>query len=91
MVEAALLALAAEWEGFMCPICADKKWRNFPFCRRCSIRLQRVGMMARLKPYSGRPFAVLVRRHMAYYYDLCRDYLAVSKRLPHRIAEEVNA
>ena len=90
MVEAVLLALAAEWESSTCAICAGEKWVNFPFCRRCSIRLQRIGMMARLKPFAGRPFGVVIRRHMAYYYDLCRDYLAVSKRLPCR-TEEANA
>lgn len=72
--------LDAEWTGVVCAICGDEKWAQFPFCRHCSIRLQRIGLMSRLKPYAGHSFSVVVRRKMVTYYDLCRDYLIVSAR-----------
>lgn len=86
-----IIALAEEWDSTVCAVCGDAKWKKFPFCRRCSIRLQRAGLMKKLRPYASHSFGVLLRRQMVHYYDLCRDYLVVSKRLPHLAAEEVNA
>jgi hypothetical protein len=70
-----IIALCEEWESEICAVCGSDKWRNFPFCRRCSIRLQRIGLMKELKPYGGHSFGVLLRKRMVRYYDLCRDYL----------------
>ena len=77
-----IVTLAKEWESSKCAVCGDDKWENYPFCRSDSIRLQRIGLMRRLKPYGGHRFGVLKRMEMVEYYDLCRDYLIVSKKFP---------
>jgi hypothetical protein len=50
---AAMLVLHAEWDSKECPICKTVKWAYHPFCRGCSIRLQRMHLMAGLVPWRG--------------------------------------
>lgn len=80
----AVCALLEEWEGERCAVCASAKWARFPFCRRCSIRLQRIGLMRSLKVFAGRRFMDLFHmrlgRKFVKRYDLCRDYLITSRR-----------
>jgi hypothetical protein len=35
--------LVSEWRSAIC-ICGAEKWRNYPLCKRCSIRASRVGL-----------------------------------------------
>src|SRR5205814_8509695 len=30
-----------DWESKVCPVCKSEKWKNSPFCRSCSIKIQR--------------------------------------------------
>lgn len=84
VIRAAAVYLEA-WESQSCPVCGSAKWKHFPFCRHCSIRLQRIGLMTRF-PARGTPARVIFRskffRRWTRYYDLCRDWLIVSKRSP---------
>jgi hypothetical protein len=48
--QAAIEALAdfrREYESEVCVVCKSEKWRLYPFCRSCSIKLQRSHLMAR--------------------------------------------
>jgi hypothetical protein len=76
--------LQAEWDGVVCVACEQLKWAKHPFCRLCSIRLQRVGLMSQLQPLAGHAAAALGRTRWAEdwmkAYDRARDYLIVSKR-----------
>jgi predicted amidophosphoribosyltransferase len=38
-----------EYEGTVCAVCQSEKWPNSPFCRSCSIKLQRARLMQRMK------------------------------------------
>ena len=76
-----LLQLEHEWEATSCAVCAAAKWKNFPFCRRCSIRLQRAHLMRGvLRAARGETLdrimaspELLLRWAAAY--DVARDYL----------------
>src|ERR1700758_768203 len=48
---AALLTLHAEWDSTECPVCKAEKWAHYPFCRSCSIKLQRMHLMQPLVPW----------------------------------------
>lgn len=77
--------LCREWNGTKCGVCGQDKWAFHPFCRSCSIRLQRVGLMKRLKPVTGHSFEAIMRFQklgpvVARMFDLSRDYLIVSRR-----------
>jgi hypothetical protein len=80
----AIKALLDEWEGENCAACGAAKWARYPFCRSCSIRLQRIGLMRRLKIFGGRRFMDLFHMRLGLkfvrLYDLCRDYLIASKQ-----------
>jgi len=78
--------LAAEWEAERCSVCTAPKWTNRPFCRLCSIRLQRIGLMQGLKVFCGHPLEDFIHREKLLRrwrccYDRARDYLIVSKLL----------
>lgn len=80
----ALDLFKADWEGTICPHCGAEKWKNSPFCRHCSIRLQRKNMFGGMKKwvqhslkacfrfFGDDPLAVY---SFAHWYDRCRDYL----------------
>jgi hypothetical protein len=77
----ALLQLEDEWEATSCAVCAGRKWKNFPFCRRCSILAQRAHLMRGiLRDVAGYPVpSVMCRGEFllawAAAYDVARDYL----------------
>ncbi len=84
MLEAAQLALEQferEYESTVCAVCHGEKWVNSPFCRSCSIKLQRANMMKALQAqidYHGkdwRAWEPFVLRHFWQHYDTCRMYL----------------
>jgi len=88
--------MATEWESTSCPVCQTDKWTRFPFCRRCSITLQRAGIYWRLKPFTGRRFAAIRRLferegnipHVGTFfvlYDQARDLLVNWKRGQYRL------
>jgi hypothetical protein len=91
--ERSLRQFEHEWNSTACPVCPADKWQHYPFCRSCSIRLQRAHMMAALKPYVDRSSAVLLRwaqedggknmrafAHLFRHYDVCRDFLINARR-----------
>src|SRR5579872_3444512 len=74
----ASLILSDEWNSKQCAVCGSPKWSNHPFCRLCSIALQRVGLMEQGKVFCGRPAMRISRLpRMAgrwlRWYDTCRD------------------
>jgi hypothetical protein len=91
--ERALRQFEHEWNSTVCPVCGVDKWQHHPFCRSCSIRLQRAHMMSPFKPYAGRSAAVLWRwaseeggKHrrafagLFRHYDVSRDFLINVRR-----------
>lgn len=50
---AAMLVLHGEWDSKECPVCKTPKWVHHPFCRSCSIKLQRMHLMEALVPWRG--------------------------------------
>lgn len=94
MEAAALLAIEQferEYESTACPVCQAGKWANYPFCRSCSIRLQRAHLM---KKFDGmvrylmnettiptdqerdwRQWPPWLLNDYWRHYDRCRDYL----------------
>jgi len=88
---AALEQFEAEYESTTCAACKSEKWANSPFCRSCSIRLQRANLMRRfndlladvqrqkqLTEESVKDWGTWAGWHLRAYwghYDLCRDYL----------------
>lgn len=80
-----------DWAGVVCPNCGHDKWRNSPFCRKCSIRLQRKNLFFGWRSWTGHTVKAMFRfwgkasPEVAYlwvlWYDRCRDYLAVSARV----------
>lgn len=78
----ALSTFVAEFDSQVCGVCGNEKWAQSPFCRRCSIVLQRAGLMRRLKYLrEGQPGQDSVSEAIRYFrfWDLCRDYL-ITKR-----------
>lgn len=99
MIEAAQLALEQferEYEGAVCAVCQQEKWANSPFCRACSIKLQRAHMMKKFdglihyvmnqttvpvdKEKDWRTWPPWLLRDYWRHYDLCRDYLIDVRR-----------
>ena len=88
----ALEQFEREWTSEVCAVCGDAKWSCFPFCRGCSIRLQRVHLMAHFNISKGRSLEALQRwasgvghskefiGGLARHYDVCRDYLINTRR-----------
>jgi hypothetical protein len=79
----ALLDIADEWDGETCAACGAQKWKAHPFCRSCSIRLQRLGLMRGLKVFVGHKSSELMNRLIERVwvrrYDRARDYLITSQ------------
>lgn len=81
MQEAAQLALEdfeREYEGIVCAVCQSEKWANSPFCRSCSIKLQRARMMRQFdmgQEKDWRTWPDWVLHPYWRHYDLCRLYL----------------
>jgi hypothetical protein len=80
-----------DWQSTTCPHCGAGKWKNSPFCRRCSIRLQRRNLFGRFKHWTGHRMAANIRfyckdgyleplHRWITWYDRCRDYLGVSEK-----------
>lgn len=92
----AMAQLRGEWDACSCAVCGTEKWPHHPFCRSCSIRLQRARLMQPLTPFAGESIAELdarFARHCQEFadriwlrwlilYDLCRDFLIVTRRSP---------
>jgi hypothetical protein len=79
-----------DWFSKTCPNCGNDKWKNSPFCRRCSIRLQRKNLIGGFKTWTGHSMAANIRffckdgyvypiERWIRWYDRCRDYLGVSE------------
>lgn len=80
-----------EYESTTCAVCGKDKWRLYPFCRDCSVKLQRAGLMQYLvqlvvwnsdgkrEPDNWEP---QIFRQYVKAYDRCRDFLIVTKRIP---------
>lgn len=76
-----LLLYQIEWDSTTCAVCKAPKWKYFPFCRSCSIKLQCAHMMEPFRDYCGRssedlaqlPGDVDVR--MFEHYDRALDFL----------------
>jgi hypothetical protein len=75
-----------EYEGTVCAVCRAEKWASSPFCRGCSIKLQRARLMQRMKDTMdsyGREWQSWPAHSLRYFrrhYDLCRDYLMDVRR-----------
>lgn len=88
----AITQLKTEYESAACAVCGTDKWPNFPFCRTCSIKLQRAGLMKELVGPSGwmvgeygvqaQAWGFFDRSKYVKSYDRCRDFLMVAKRIP---------
>lgn len=79
MTREPIVQLFDEWRSVRC-VCGEEKWKNFPFCRRCSIRIERVGLMEPIKYCRGSSLEVAIRDEAwalrwARAYDRARDYL----------------
>lgn len=75
----ALHDFMAEYDGAVCGVCQAEKWNASPFCRLCSIRLQRARLMQRLKQLrAGNGLEGAIRYF--HYWDLCRDFLINRRR-----------
>lgn len=84
MNEAAQLALLdfeREYDGTVCAVCQQEKWAQSPFCKSCSIKLQRAHLMKALQSQidhygrEGRKWPPFVLDHFWRHYDTCRMYL----------------
>jgi hypothetical protein len=81
----ALEQFEREYESVVCPVCRQEKWANSPFCRDCSIKLQRANLMwgmASLARDHGRDWMKwepAVLRNFWSHYDTCRDFLICTK------------
>ncbi len=83
-----------DWDSDVCPVCRKCKWGNSPFCRSCSIKIQRIRMMRGFQTWIGFPlshnFNFFKRQERNGYkkavyawltwYDRCRDYLGTRRR-----------
>lgn len=68
-----------EFEGKECGACGSEKWAKSPFCRLCSIRLQRAHLMQPLKAAFERDDAMAFLDYFRLW-DRCRDYLINLRR-----------
>lgn len=85
----------ASYESIVCVVCSGEKWKYSPFCRTCSIRLQRAHLMQQMlnvEPHS--PWAAanpgLYLRSFTYYarwWDAAKDYL-INKGYEKKISKE---
>lgn len=68
-----------EFDGTECGVCGSEKWAKAPFCRLCSIRLQRAHLMRRLKEAfdNDDPIGFFFYFRL---WDRCRDYLVNLRR-----------
>ncbi|HEV7674363.1 MAG TPA: hypothetical protein VGQ12_07525 [Candidatus Angelobacter sp.] len=87
--EAAQLALEdfeREYEGVVCAACQQEKWPSSPFCKKCSIKLQRAHLMRELDGIShgyGKDLQEWTEYALQAYwrhYDTCRDFLIDVRR-----------
>lgn len=75
-----------EYDGQVCAVCQQEKWPQSPFCRACSIKLQRAHLMKAMQAqmdYYGREWKTwpeFVLNHFWRHYDTCRLYLIDVKR-----------
>lgn len=83
-----LAQLGGEWDAARCAICEAAKWKKFPFCRSCSIRAIRVGIMRELRGVAGMSskeiFALSEQQaqRRGFLYDRARDFVHTSRRFP---------
>lgn len=54
----------SDWASKICPNCGANKWKNSPFCRSCSIRLQRRNLMHGFAHWIKRSIKVMFRFYM---------------------------
>jgi hypothetical protein len=99
MIEAAQSAIELferEYDGATCAVCQAEKWIQAPFCRGCSIKLQRAGLMKRFvglladvrhvmgigeeEVKDWHRWPTWYLRTYWRHYDLCRDFLIDVKR-----------
>lgn len=91
-----LLLYQMEWDSTRCAACQGTKWKFYPFCRSCSIKLQCAHMMGPFVLYRGRSSQDLAELtgdrdlRMFEHYDRARDFLtavhqgrAHPRRRPH--------
>lgn len=92
----AMAQFRQEYESKTCAVCGSHKWANYPFCRLCSIKLQRKHMMwffdnqiriIRAEVNCAASEECLLDKWPAQvlqdywkHYEVCRDYLIVSRR-----------
>src|SRR5262249_28370055 len=78
------IGFAADWICYTCPVCQGGKWENSPFCRSCTLRVQRLKLMRGWRSFTGHSMAVITRmgdlERWIFWYDLCRDYLTVTRK-----------
>lgn len=74
LVADTILQIAREIHSETCAVCGGKKWLDFPFCRSCSIRVQRIHFGQVLHRWT--PSSLAGWRA----YDRMRDYLMNSNR-----------
>jgi hypothetical protein len=89
---ALLHAFEAAWSSKICSVCKEPKWALYPFCRSCSIKLQRVGLLKKghgkasvLANYAGkewREWDTMFLRYVTVRWDQARDYLITKRREP---------
>jgi len=89
-----------EYGSTACAVCGKEKWSLHPFCRDCSIKLQRAGLMQHLvrlvvwNSNGKREPEHWDSQVLVWYskvYDRCRDFLIVTKRIPmHRKIQDLD-
>lgn len=62
--------MGAEWESSSCPVCHADKWKRFPFCRLCSITLQRAHIFFSMEPDEALALAGELKREVAFFNKL---------------------
>jgi len=86
-----------DWSSIVCPVCLADKWKNSPFRRLCSIKIQRVGLMRGYKDWTGHTIKAMFRFFLredpdgdcvvvydwVTWYDRCRDYLRSNEARSH--------
>ena len=66
------------WPAAICPVCGKEKWQKSPFCRACSIQLQRAHLYHWFRGMLGKPYhrhPRLLTLAIVLHWDRCKDFL----------------
>jgi hypothetical protein len=80
------------FDGELCAACWQVKWKDSHFCRSCSIKLMRIGLLTRpMKLTTQKPqvnFSPALRCKLARHWDRALDYLRTAPRLRKMLRDE---